>query len=52
MSEQIIKLSDKAAARIKEIMSNADGKTIGVRVGVKSEAVLGELFNGICKRKK
>ena len=28
MSEQIIKLSDTAAARIKEIMSNADDKTI------------------------
>ena len=36
MSEQIIKLSDEAAARIKEIMSNADNKTIGVRIGVKS----------------
>ena len=28
MSDKIIKLSDSAAARIKEIMSNADGKTI------------------------
>ena len=36
MSEQIIKLSDSAAARIKEIMSNADGKTIGVRVAVET----------------
>ena len=41
MSEQIIKLSDSAAARIKEIMSNADGKTIGVRVGVKSGGCAG-----------
>ncbi len=36
MSQQVIKLSTNAAKRIKEIMSNADGKTIGVRVGVKS----------------
>ena len=41
MSEQIIKLSDSAAARIKEIMSNADGKTIGVRVGVKTGGCAG-----------
>ena len=36
MSEQVIKLSDNAATRIKEIMSKADNSTIGVRVGVKS----------------
>ena len=36
MSEKVIKLTDTAADRIKEIMSNADSKTIGVRVGVKS----------------
>ena len=41
MSEQIIKLSDTAAARIKEIMTNADNKTIGVRVGVKSGGCAG-----------
>ena len=34
MSEQVIKLSDNAANRIKEIMSKADNNTIGVRVGV------------------
>ena len=45
MSEQIIKLSDKAAARIKEIMSNADGKTIGVRVGVKSGGCAGMSYS-------
>ena len=39
MSKQIIKLTDTAANRIKEIMANADNKTIGVRVGVKSGAV-------------
>ena len=39
MSEQVIKLTDTAAARIKEIMSDADNKTIGVRIGVKSEGV-------------
>ena len=41
MSEQIIKLTDNAAARIKEIMSKADNKTIGVRVGVKSGGCAG-----------
>jgi len=41
MSEQIIKLSDNAANRIKEIMSKADGNTIGVRVGVKSGGCAG-----------
>ena len=37
MSEQVIKLSQSAAERIKHIMSKAEGATIGVRVGVKSE---------------
>ena len=41
MSEQVIKLSDNAATRIKEIMSKADNKTIGVRVGVKSGGCAG-----------
>ena len=41
MSEQVIKLSDKAANRIKEIMSKADNNTIGVRVGVKSGGCAG-----------
>ena len=36
MSEQVIKLSDNAANRIKEIMSKAESSAIGVRVGVKS----------------
>ena len=36
MSQQVIKLSTNAAERIKEIMSKAEDKTIGVRVGVKS----------------
>ena len=35
MSQQIIKLSDNAASRIKEIMSKAEKDSIGVRVGVK-----------------
>ena len=35
MSEQVIKLSQNAAERIKEIMSKAEDKT-GVRVGVKT----------------
>tara|TARA_Y100001970_G_scaffold249813_1_gene320823 strand:+ start:2098 stop:2433 length:336 start_codon:yes stop_codon:yes gene_type:complete len=41
MSEQVIKLSDNAATRIKEIMSKADNTTIGVRVGVKSGGCAG-----------
>ena len=41
MSEQVIKLSDSAANRIKEIMSKADDNTIGVRVGVKSGGCVG-----------
>ena len=41
MSEQIIKLSDTAAKRIKEIMSKADNSAIGVRVGVKSGGCAG-----------
>ena len=38
---QIIKLSDKAANRIKEIMSNAENKAIGVRIGVQSGGCAG-----------
>jgi len=38
---QVIKLSDNAANRIKEIMSNADNSTIGVRVGVQSGGCAG-----------
>ena len=41
MSEQVIKLSQNAAERIKEIMSKAENKTIGVRVGVKSGGCAG-----------
>ena len=33
---QIISLSDRAAERIKEIMSNAEKDSLGVRVSVKS----------------
>jgi len=38
---QIIKLSDKAASRIKEIMSGAENKSLGVRVAVKSGGCAG-----------
>ena len=38
---QVIRLSDNAANRIKEIMSSADNLTIGVRVGVKSGGCAG-----------
>ena len=41
MSEQVIKLSQNAAKRIKEIMSEAENKAIGVRVGVKSGGCAG-----------
>ena len=41
MNKQIIKLSDNAATRIKEIMSSADRTAIGVRVGVKSGGCAG-----------
>ena len=37
----IIKLSDNAANRIKEIMSNAENNAIGVRVSVKSGGCAG-----------
>ena len=36
MSKQIISLSNNAANRIKEIMSNAEKDSLGVRIGVKS----------------
>ena len=41
MSGKVIKLSDKAVSRIKEIMSQAQNSTIGVRVGVKSGGCAG-----------
>ena len=41
MSEQVIKLSENAAMRIKEIMSKAEKNSIGVRVGVKSGGCAG-----------
>ena len=41
MSEQVIRLSTNAAERIKEIMSKAEDKAIGVRVGVKSGGCAG-----------
>ncbi len=41
MSQQVIKLSDNAAARIKQIMSKAENSAIGVRVGVKSGGCAG-----------
>jgi len=41
MSEQIIKLSESAAERIKAILSKAKAPAIGVRVGVKSGGCAG-----------
>ena len=41
MSKQIISLSNNVANRIKEIMSNAEKDSIGVRIGVKSGGCAG-----------
>ena len=41
MRKQIIKLSNNAANRIKQILSRAEDSTIGVRVGVKSGGCAG-----------
>ncbi len=41
MSEQVIRLSDNAAERIKQIMSKAEKSAIGVRVGVTSGGCAG-----------
>ena len=41
MNEQVIRLSDNAAKRIKDIMSKAKKTAIGVRVGVKSGGCAG-----------
>ena len=39
--KQVITLSDNAANRIKEILSNDETKSVGVRVGVKSGGCAG-----------
>ena len=39
--KQLITLSDNAASRVKEILSNDETKSIGVRVGVKSGGCAG-----------
>ena len=44
MMSQIITLSDNAAERIKEIMSNAEKDSIGVRVSVKSGGCAGMAY--------
>ena len=41
MTKKIITLSNNAAQRIKEIMSNAEKASLGVRVGVKSGGCAG-----------
>jgi iron-sulfur cluster assembly protein len=41
MNKQVIKLSENAADRIKEIMSKTDNTAIGVRIGVKSGGCAG-----------
>ena len=44
MKEQVIKLSDNAAIKIKQIMSQAKTPVIGVRVGVKSGGCAGMTY--------
>ena len=41
MTKQVIKLSDNAANKIREIISNSQIETYGVRVGVKSGGCAG-----------
>ena len=41
MSKQVIKLSDNAALRIKQIMSEAENSAIGVRIGGQSGGCAG-----------
>ena len=41
MNKQVITLSDKAAARVKEIMAQSKEKIVGVRVGVASGGCAG-----------
>ena len=41
MTNQIIKLSDNSATRIKEIMTSAQKDSIGVRIGVKTGGCAG-----------
>ena len=41
MSNEVIKLTDNAVSRIKEIMSNKESKAVGVRVAVKSGGCAG-----------
>ena len=42
--EQVIKLTDKAALRIKEIMSKDKSNSLGVRIGVKSGGCAGMTY--------
>ena len=44
----VIKLSDNAALRIKEIMSNAENESVGVRVSVKSGGCAGMSYVILC----
>ena len=52
MSNQILKLSENAVQRIKEIMTLNKTKAVGVRIGVKSGGCAGMkiLCYGICGR--
>jgi len=43
--KQVITLSDSAATRIKEIMSQDENKSLGVRVGVKSGGCAGMSYD-------
>ncbi len=46
--KQIITLSDKAATRIKEVLSK-DEKSLGVRIGVKSGGCAGMEYVMVCR---
>ena len=51
MSKQVITLSDRAAERVKEIISNAKDTIVGVRVGVAIWRMCWHvLCYGICKK--
>ncbi|HZS65273.1 MAG TPA: iron-sulfur cluster assembly accessory protein [Xanthobacteraceae bacterium] len=41
---QVMRLTDAAAARIKEVMAKADGSILGVRVGVKNGGCAGMTY--------
>ena len=49
MSNQVIKLSENAAKRIKEIMADAETSTIGVRTSIVERYTLSLMLIGLKK---